>query len=85
MTGSIILAYYVYESVQQKPPKIKRKYMTRYYRPLDSSSDAPLESWESVEARLIAEGKIAPSTVRERMPPRAVRILYELCLVLLLF
>jgi hypothetical protein len=85
MTVSIVLAYYVYECIQQKPPKVKRKYITTYYRPLDSMSDVPLESWESVESRLIAEGKVAPSMVRKRMSPRTVRVHRLICLLSTLF
>ena len=69
MVVSIILGYCIYESVQvETKPRRKRNYRPTYYRKIDS--DEPLESWESVERKLIAEGKISASSVRERGGPR---------------
>ena len=75
MILSILLAYYVYESGQaNKNPRSVGKFRTgRLCRQLDSASDGPLEPWEQVEARLIAEGRIALSTVRDNIGSYTVR------------
>ena len=71
MTASIVLGYCIYDSVQvERKHRGYKKPRKTYYRQI--GSDEPLESWESVERRLIAEGKITASSVRGRSHSHAI-------------
>jgi hypothetical protein len=76
MASSIILAFYFYEKTlvpNRSRPKGKNR-GSKYYPRKFEENHQPLEPWDQVEQRLVAEGNLAASEARYRSASQTVEL-----------
>jgi hypothetical protein len=76
MAVSVVIAFFVYETTLV-PNESRRKGKYRkstYYPRRFEENHQPLESWDKVEEKLIAEGNIKPSEARSRTAARTIAL-----------